>query len=149
MVIADTKLPNFRALTLADIADSLPLLDFITPNEDEARFYSGKEEPEAMADEFLRWGVKNVIIKLGSKGCLMKNARGSLALNACRVKAVDATGAGDNFLAGFVTELLRGSEPGEALRFANACGAICTTELGAGTALRSREQVLAFLERQN
>ena len=34
---------------------------------------------------------------------------------------------------------------GMALRFANACGAICTTAVGAGTALRSRGQVLEFL----
>ena len=39
--------------------------------------------------------------------------------------------------------------PDEAIRFANACGAICTTAVGAGSALKSREQVLAFLEAQN
>ena len=33
------------------------------------------------------------------------------------------------------------------LRFANACGAICATAMGAGTALKSREQVLQFMER--
>ena len=59
---------------------------------------------------------------------------------------MDATGAGDNFVAGFASELLRGSGDSEALRFANACGAICTTAVGAATALKSREQVLTFLE---
>jgi sugar/nucleoside kinase (ribokinase family) len=42
---------------------------------------------------------------------------------------------------------LRGASHDEALRFANACGAICTTAVGAGTALQSREQVLQFLGR--
>ena len=36
-VLADTKLPNFRTLGLDDLRESLPLLDYITPNEDEAK----------------------------------------------------------------------------------------------------------------
>ena len=146
LVVADTKLPNFRFLTLEDIRDSLARIDYITPNEDEARHFSGKEEPEAMADVFLDYGVKNVIIKLGGKGCLLKNGEKTLRLPPEPIQAVDATGAGDNFVAGFVSELLRGSQPEEALRFANACGAVCTTAVGAGTALKNREQVLAFLK---
>ena len=145
LVFADTKLPNFRFLTLEDLRDSLPLIDYITPNEDEAHYYTGKEKPEDMSDAFLARGVKNVIIKLGGRGCLLKNERESIFLPACRITAVDATGAGDNFAAGFASEILRGASNAEALRFANACGAICTTAVGAGTALKSREQVLQFL----
>ncbi len=147
-VFADTKLPNFRFLKLDDIRDCLPLIDFITPNEDEARYYSGKTEPAEMAGVFLDYGVRNVIIKLGGKGCYFRNREGELFLPPCEIDAVDATGAGDNFVAGFAAEILRGAELPEALRFANACGAICTTAVGAGTALKSREQVLAFLEAQ-
>ncbi len=147
LIFADTKLPNFRFLTLDDVADALPLIDYITPNEDEARYFSGKDAPEDMADEFLARGVKNVVIKLGGRGCLFKNAAGVLRLPAFAVEAVDATGAGDNFLAGFASELLRGSSAEDALRFASACGAICTTAVGAGTALQNREQVLRFLAR--
>ena len=149
VTVVDTKLPNFRFLTLTDIAESLPFIDYIAPNEDEAKYYSGKTEPDEMADVFLAGGVRNVIIKLGSKGCYFKNSTGSVVLPACRINAVDATGAGDNFIAGFTCELLRGSTPEEAIRFANACGAICTTAVGAATALRNREQVLAFLDTQN
>ena len=147
LVVADTKLPNFRFLTLEDIRDSLGLIDYITPNEDEARHFTGKDEPEDMADAFLTRGVRNVIIKLGSKGCLMKNRETAIRLPALPVRAVDATGAGDNMVAGFTAEILRGAEPGKALRFANACGAICTTAVGAGTALRDREQVTEFLRK--
>ena len=148
LLVADTKLPNFRFLTLDDVADSLPLLDCITPNEDEARYYTGKERPEDMAEAFLARGVKSVILKRGGAGCLYLDRERSLSLPACRIRAVDATGAGDNFVAGYVSELLRGSGAEDALRFANACGAICTTAVGAGTALQSREQVLRFLSEQ-
>ena len=145
LIFADTKLPNFRKLTLPDIADSLAMIDYITPNEDEARYYSGKEDPEEMADVFLGYGVGNVLIKLGGRGCLFKNAERTEYLPACHIDAVDATGAGDNFLAGYVSEILRGADPSDALRFANACGAICTTAVGAGTALKDRTQVLEFM----
>ena len=145
-VFADTKLPNYRFLSLDDIADSLPLIDFITPNEDEARYYTGKSGPEEMADVFIARGVKNVIIKLGGKGCLYKGEHGTISLPAWKIRAVDATGAGDNFIAGLVSEILRGKGIEYALRFANACGAICSTAVGAGTALRNREQVLTFMK---
>lgn len=146
LVFADTKLPNFRKLTLKDISDVLPLIDYITPNLSEAEYYSGKTEVSEMADVFLEAGVRNVIIKMGEEGCYFKNKDGGFKVPAFRIEAVDATGAGDNFIAGFVSEILRGSKPEDALRFANACGAVCSTEVGAGTALKSRSQVEEFLK---
>ncbi len=145
LVFADTKLPNFRVLGLEALRRSLPLIDYLTPNEDEARYYSGKDRPEEMADVFLDWGVGTVMIKLGAKGCLLKNRTQTLSLPGYPIAAVDATGAGDNFVAGFAAQRLRGASDEDALRFANACGAICTTAVGAGTALQSRAQVLAFM----
>lgn len=144
LTVADTKLPNFRILSLRDLTEALPYVDYVTPNEDEAKYFTGKGTPGEMADVFLGLGVKNVIIKLGSKGCYFKNQEESFSLPALPIKAVDATGAGDNFVAGLTCELLRGSSVRDAIRFANACGAICTTAVGAGTALQSREQVLQF-----
>ena len=145
LLVADTKLPNFTPLTLDDLRDVLPLIDYITPNEDEAKFYTGQTEPEAMAEVFLEAGVKNVILKLGAKGCYFRNKTEKFALSALPIRAVDATGAGDNFVAGFTAARLWGSDHESAMRFANACGAICTTAVGAGTALQNREQVSALL----
>ncbi len=146
VVFADTKLPNFKKLTLTDLKECLPLIDYITPNEDEARYFSGETAPEKMADVFLNAGVKNVLIKLGSQGCLLKNANETLRLPGYQIDAVDATGAGDNFLAGFASEILRDKRRDEALRFANACGAICTTAVGAAAALKSRDQVVSWMK---
>ena len=144
-VFADTKIPNFRRLTLDEIADSLSMIDYITPNEDEARFFTGEDEPEKIAAAFLAKGVKNVVLKLGGRGCLLMNSSETIYVPVHRIDVVDATGAGDNFMAGFVSELIRGSDMRDALEFANACGAICTTAVGTGTALKNREQVLRML----
>lgn len=147
LVFADTKLPNFAVLSLDDLADSLQYVDYITPNEAEARYFTGEEDPEKMADVFLSKGVRNVIIKLGGRGCFFKNSEESMYLPAFSIDTVDATGAGDNFLAGFASEIIRGSSVRDALTFACACGAICSTEVGSGTALRDRQQVLEFMAR--
>ncbi len=145
LVVADTKLPNFTVLTPTDIRDSLPLIDYITPNEDEARHFTGKDDPEEMAAVLTDLGVRNVVIKLGARGCFLKTEKGSCRLPAEKIRAVDATGAGDCFGAGFVSELLRGAPPEQALRFANVCGALCASAVGAGSGLVSREQVVEFM----
>ena len=144
VILADTKLPNFRKLSLDDISGVLPMIDYITPNEDEARYYTGKDDPEEMGAVFLEKGARNVIIKLGSKGCFFRNSEMSVHIPAYSIDAVDATGAGDNFIAGFASEIIRGSDVAGALKFATACGAICSTAVGAGTALQGRDQVLRF-----
>ena len=145
IVIADTKLPYDRGLKARDLRDSFPMIDYLTPNEDEARYLTGMEDPEKMADVLLAFGAGHVIVKLGGGGVCMKSPGKTVRLPAYDVDAVDSTGAGDNFAAGFVSELLRGKSPEEALSFANACGAVCVTAMGAGTALKSREQVLRFM----
>ena len=144
-IYADTKLPNARKLTLEDLKECLPMVDYITPNEDEALYYTGESDPEKAADVFLGYGIKNVIIKLGARGCFFKNASEKLRLPSYRIDAVDATGAGDNFLAGFVTARADGCGHEEALKFATACAAICTMSIGATTGVKSREQVLEFM----
>ena len=141
-VYADTKLPNYNTLTLDDISESLPLIDYIFPNEDEAAFYSGETDPDKQADVFLKYGVKTVIIKLGARGCLMKNKDSRVFLPALRIEAVDAVGAGDNFMAGFITAKNDGKTDEEALEFANVCGGICTEYIGATTGIKNKEQVL-------
>lgn len=147
LILADTKLPNFRKLALADLRESLPKIDYIFPNEDEGRYCTGRTDPEAMADVFLDYGVKNVIVKLGARGCLFKNHRETLRLDAFPIRAVDATGAGDCFLAGFAASLLAGEGHETALRFANACGALCTTALGASGGLRNRVQAEDLIQK--
>ncbi len=110
VLCADTKLPTFRELSLADIRDVLPLIDYIFPNEKEAAYYTGKETYEEMAAVFLEAGVKNVVIKAGPEGCWAENAEGGFMLPALETTVVDSTGAGDHFVAGFIGGLLDGED---------------------------------------
>jgi ribokinase len=70
-------------------------------NESEAAIMSGRELNEVnkdtwsiIAQEFLNWGVKNVVITLGAKGAYYANATGHGHCPAYKVKVVDTTGAG-------------------------------------------------------
>ena len=146
-VYADTKLPNYNTLSLEDVRESMQHIDYIFPNEDEASFYTGETDPDKQADVFLKYGVRTAIIKLGSKGCLLKNANERIFLPAVKIDPVDAVGAGDNFMAGFITAKHDGKTDREALEFANVCGAICTEYIGATTGIKSKEQVLERLAR--
>ena len=53
---------------------------------------------------------------------------------------VDTTGAGDAFLGGILTGLLRGKSPADAGRLGAAAGACCVTGLGATTAIHGYEE---------
>ena len=108
MVCADTKLPTFRRLGLQDIAAVLPMIDFLFPKEEEAMYYTGGTSAEAAAEVLLSMGIRHVVIKCGAKGCYAACEEGRFALPAVPVRAVDTTGAGDNFVAGFLHALLDG-----------------------------------------
>ncbi len=155
-LFADMKLPNQGPVLLSDYRDALPFIDFIFPNVDEAAYYSQKNTPADMAEIFLSYGVKNVIITLGAEGCYFKNQDFEIHLPACPVSAVDATGAGDAFVAGFMASLLASEAHGQRplsqddlrriLTFANVCGGLCSTAVGAGNGIESRSQVEQFLK---
>lgn len=107
VVCADTKLPVVPSVNLEELAGVLPLIDYFFPNEKEAAYYSGKKSYPEMAAEFRRKGIRNVIIKTGKEGCYVSGEEGEFALSAKQVDHVlDTTGAGDNFVAGFLSGIL-------------------------------------------
>ena len=75
------------------------------------------------------------------QGCYVDHDGRSAYIPARRVrKVVDATGAGDAFVAGFLAATIRGADPFGAARFGNAVAASCVTAVGASTAIRRFEE---------
>lgn len=149
VICADTKLPTFRLLDLEDLRDVLPYIDYIFPNEAEASYYSGRSDYSAMADAFLNRGVGHVIIKTGAKGCFAKSSSECFSVPSFPVNAVDSTGAGDNFAAGFISALLHGEGFHDCCLFATAAAACSVTCIGTTSGVQSRRQVEEFLALQN
>lgn len=130
----------------------LPLVDFIVPNEVEAKLltgikWKGDREIRKMAEKFLDQGVKNVVITLGSNGLFFKNRSEEFWMEAFRVNVVDTTAAGDAFLGALASGLIENKPIQEVLKFANGAGALATTKLGAQPSLPSRRDLNMFLKR--
>lgn len=76
------------------------------PNALELEQLTGEEDYRKGADYMIGIGVKIVAVKLGSKGCYVTDGEERLSVQPFKVKAVDTTGAGDAFCAGFLYGLI-------------------------------------------
>ncbi len=115
-------------------------IDFFTPNETEAEFYTGikitnDQEAKHAADKLLNLGIKKIIITLGEKGLFYSDGKEEIYLKASDVKAIDTTGAGDAFNGGLAFCLSKEKPIKECLELANTVAGISTTKLGAGDAM--------------
>ena len=126
--------------------DFFGLVDYFTPNEIEAEFYTGIKidnikDAKKSAYKLINLGIKNVIITLGEKGLFFTDGKQEIYIKASQVKAVDTTGAGDAFNGGFSFALLKGKKINECLEFANKVAGLSTTKLGAGDSMPNYEDI--------
>lgn len=128
---------------------SLALLrdvDIFFPNESEASSMLGETEPEKILSAFAGAGVRAVVLKLGARGAaLLWEGRITMG-EEYPVPAVDTTGAGDSFDAGFLWAWLRGDAPERCLRVATICGALSTRALGGIEAFPTARRLEKALE---
>jgi sugar/nucleoside kinase (ribokinase family) len=116
------------------------------PNNDEARVLTGEMEPRRQAERFLAAGCGTVIITMGVNGALLVNAQQAIEAPAPPIEAVDESGAGDAFAAGYIAGLLEGWSVQKSLAFASVIGASACTQLGCTTGVFTREQARAYLQ---
>jgi len=124
-------------------------IDLFIPSYEEAVKLSGKEAPEEIADVFISMGVKIAVIKLGKDGCFIKTNNGEKHLipTYSHIKPIDTTGAGDSFVAGFLTGVTKGWGMYECGKFANAVGTHCVMEVGASTGIKKLEEIKEFMSK--
>lgn len=120
-------------------------IDYLVPNEVEAAMLTKGGGPEEWGRTLLDSGVRAVVISLGARGALAVSSRGVRELPALPVDVLDSTGAGDAFRAGLAVRLAEGATTDDAVRFANACGALACTVLGAEPSMPTRAAVESLL----
>jgi len=130
----------------------LKLISILTPNETEAELLTGievnDEAAAAKACARLRSrGVRTVILTLGPRGAFLAEANRQQLVPGFKVKAVDSTAAGDIFNGALSVALAEGKTLLDAVRFANAAGALSVTRLGAQPSAPTRADVEKFLRR--
>jgi sulfofructose kinase len=123
------------------------LVDYLVCSERFGLDFTG-ETNEERAIEKLKSYAPNLIITVGDRGLIWKNAGGSGRLEAFKVKAVDTTGAGDVFHGALAACLAQEKEWFESLRYASAAGALCCTKIGARLGIPGKKEVEGFLARQ-
>ncbi|MEJ7708970.1 MAG: carbohydrate kinase family protein [Pyrinomonadaceae bacterium] len=127
-------------------AQALQGVSLFMPNEREAEAMTGETEPPEMLRAFARMGLHGVVLKLGANGAALLLNRQTYMCPAQRVDAVDTTGAGDCFDAGFIYGWSRGEAPETCLRMASICGAFSTRGLGGVTTFPTIMEIMTALE---
>ena len=121
--------------------------DILFVNEREASKLTRSRTAKA-ALKALGAKVQCAVIKRGPRGAIAVHDGATAAHSGFKVRAVDSTGAGDSFDAGFLSAYLRKAPLVECLRIGNACGALSATRIG-GTAGQPTESELQVFLRSN
>lgn len=136
------------ATTLPD--ELWPLIDIVTPNETEAQLLTGiqvtdKESAITAGEWFVQRGVQHALITLAAAGSVLVSATETRFFAPFVVNAVDTTAAGDAFAGHLAAALASGAKLADAVRQANAAGALAVTTKGASPSLPTHAQVQEFL----
>ncbi len=171
-VVIDANLSGDQLTAIFEAADSVPVfadpvsaakcgvlkpflskLTLIKPNRMELEALSGlpcgtDEEIANAAEELLRQGVKQVVVSLGERGCWSFGRGASLIRGIdCDLPVVNASGAGDAFMAGLVHSYLNGADKETMLHYALACGRIATLSEDTINYCLTEEYVFRFMDK--
>jgi ribokinase len=125
-------------------------VDVISPNQTEAEAFSAmpvRDVPGARkaARRLHEMGARDVVVKLGEEGCYWVGEDGEEHVPAFPIEPVDTTAAGDAFTGCLAVSLAQGMAMPEAIRRANAAGALACLGLGAQPSMPTTEAVESFL----
>ncbi len=124
--------------------DALKLMleksDFLFMNKAEVEGLTGKEYPKG-ARELLGLGCGTVAITLGGEGSYIIDGQGEYSVPAVAKEAVDTTGAGDSFAAGFLYGVLSGKSSEQCGMIGNIIASKCVESIGARMNLPTAEEL--------
>ena len=129
------------------ITELFPLIDVMMMNETECLHYMRcRNAAEGAACIAASAGI--AVVKLGRHGSIACREDKIAEASSFNVQAVDTTGAGDSFNAGFISAFLQGRSLEACLVTGNACGALSVTAMGGNTAFPTAVQLQQFLAGQ-
>ena len=140
ILVADmTKAKNGEKLE--DLKGILKYVDYLLPNQEEIALLTGETDPFVNAKLLVEAGVSCAVVKVGSRGCIIQTKEETLEIPTYPVeRAVDTTGAGDCFAAGFLWALSNGYSLTDCGRFACATASCTVEQVGATDGIRSVEE---------
>ncbi len=132
---------------LETLEPCLPYVDIILPNLSEAEHLTGTTELRAISKFFRNYGIKTVCIKMGERGSYISTLKEELLVLAYPVAIVDATGAGDAYVAGFLAGTVKGWDLKTTAELASATGAACVTAIGTTAGIQNLEETMKICKR--
>jgi sugar/nucleoside kinase (ribokinase family) len=120
---------------------TLQAVDYLFPNEKEGALLSGSATPEDYFGFTRALGLRSAVLKLGARGATGESNGARIAVSPPNVFAIDSTGSGDAFDAGFIDGLIEGAGMEECLFRACICGALSTRAAGALGGLPNRAEL--------
>jgi D-tagatose-1,6-bisphosphate aldolase subunit GatZ/KbaZ len=124
------------------------MADIILPSGGEASLLMQETDADRACRRLLDMGIQIVVLKLGEDGCRVYTHDAVFGVPGFSVNAVDPTGAGDCFDAGFISGYLDNLPLIDSARLANAMGALAASKLGPMEGAFSLKEVLAFMRTQ-
>ncbi len=140
---------GYQPIWLADPANlpTLAAIDHLMPNEKEAELLCGHADPAAYFAHATAIGLRHPMLKLGARGAAALDGNRIFTAAPPPVVAVDATGAGDAFDAGFIDALLDGATPLQRLQRGCITGALSTRKPGALAAIPDIQELRSIHDR--
>lgn len=143
--VAPSEIERSKLGTISELYEILSLTDVLVPCKRAAHELIGSDDFTNKGSSLMNFGAKVVAVTLGAKGCFIMDHTQQYLVPAVEAgKVIDTTGAGDAFHGGLIYALLQKMPLQQAGRFANACGAICCTQIGARS-MGTLEQVKMFI----
>lgn len=125
-------------------SELLAMVDILIVNEGELDVVAGCQG--SIVDRLERIDVPCVIVTLGARGCCARAAGKSTVQTGIVVASADTTAAGDTFCGALVAKLSKGYDLAQAMRYANAAGALACTRVGAQASIPTCTEVERLLE---
>ncbi|MDG2220157.1 MAG: ribokinase [Rubripirellula sp.] len=134
------------APALKSIPPDLLNIDLLCPNESEAAALTGQkvasvDDAISAAIRLQQMGSQNVAITLGDRGTLLHTCDETTLVPAFEIDAVDTTAAGDAFAGSVAVRWLQTGNLQNAVRFANAAGALTASKHGAQASMPSHNEI--------
>ena len=110
--------------------------------------FNDEEYTEKISSKKKEYGIKNIILTLGEKGCVYFDKNNDVnKYEAYKVKAIDTTAAGDSFIGAFAMKICECGDTGEAIKYATAVSAIVVTRQGAQSSIPTKDEIEEFIKK--
>ena len=129
--LREVREQNVYAVDWTEKKEALKYIHFLKANEHEMEVLTGYDDVAMAAKQLYDWGVKEVLITLGSMGSVIYDGTTFHKIPAYKPKeVVDATGCGDTYMTGYLYKRAKGAGIEEAGRFAAAMSTLKIECLG-------------------